>query len=180
MPTGTVKLFIRSRGYGFIRPEGGGRDVFVHHTALENAGLKALRTGQRIGFDLAEDQGRPVAKNLREPGVEQDLQQINLALVKAEPACQETENNGRKPITRDALEQSLTDAVRRIAPECESFVGLILERVVPEMPGGVNWIVKGVRYGKADRRKCEAALGASLREKQLAYTLTDDLAELEN
>jgi hypothetical protein len=88
-------------------------------------------------------------------------------------------NKSRKPITRTALEQSLADAVRSIAPECEAFVGLILERVVPKTPGGANWIVKGVRYGKADRHKCERALGASLDENQLEYALIDELPESE-
>jgi hypothetical protein len=79
----------------------------------------------------------------------------------------------RKPITRAALEQSLADAVRSVTPECEAFVGVIIERVVPETPISANWAVKGVRYGKADRDRCEAALGMSLHEKQLEYMLSD-------
>ena len=80
----------------------------------------------------------------------------------------------RKPITRAALEQSLADAVRSVAPECQAFVGVIIERVVPETSVGANWAVKGVRYGRADRDRCEAALGMSLHEKQLEYTLSDE------
>src|SRR5579872_6813945 len=53
--TGTVKFFNGERGYGFIKPDDGGRDVFVHITAVESAGLKALNEGQRISFDVEPD-----------------------------------------------------------------------------------------------------------------------------
>ena len=53
--SGTVKFFNGERGYGFIKPDDGGRDVFVHITAVERAGLKALAEGQRISFDVEPD-----------------------------------------------------------------------------------------------------------------------------
>jgi CspA family cold shock protein len=64
--TGTVKFFNGERGYGFIKPDDGGRDVFVHITAVERAGLKALSEGQRISFDVEPDKkGKgPKAVNL--------------------------------------------------------------------------------------------------------------------
>jgi len=64
--TGTVKFFNGERGYGFIKPDDGGRDVFVHITAVERAGLKALTEGQRITFDVEPDKkGKgPKAVNL--------------------------------------------------------------------------------------------------------------------
>ena len=52
---GTVKFFNAERGYGFIKPDDGGRDVFVHVTAVERAGLKSLTEGQRISFDVEPD-----------------------------------------------------------------------------------------------------------------------------
>jgi cold shock protein len=63
---GTVKFFNGERGYGFIKPDDGGRDVFVHITAVERAGLKALAEGQRISFDVEPDKkGKgPKAVNL--------------------------------------------------------------------------------------------------------------------
>jgi cold shock protein len=63
---GTVKFFNGERGYGFIKPDDGGRDVFVHITAVEHAGLKALSEGQRITFDVEPDKkGKgPKAVNL--------------------------------------------------------------------------------------------------------------------
>jgi len=64
--TGTIKFFNGERGYGFIKPDDGGRDVFVHITAVEHAGLKALTEGQRITFDVEPDKkGKgPKAVNL--------------------------------------------------------------------------------------------------------------------
>ena len=64
--TGTVKFFNGERGYGFIKPDDGGRDVFVHITAVERAGLKALNEGQRITFEVEPDKkGKgPKAVNL--------------------------------------------------------------------------------------------------------------------
>jgi cold shock protein len=64
--TGTVKFFNGERGYGFIKPDDGGRDVFVHITAVERAGLKNLNEGQRITFEVEPDKkGKgPKAVNL--------------------------------------------------------------------------------------------------------------------
>jgi CspA family cold shock protein len=64
--TGTVKFFNGERGYGFIKPDDGGRDVFVHITAVERAGLKSLNEGQHISFDVEPDKkGKgPKAVNL--------------------------------------------------------------------------------------------------------------------
>jgi CspA family cold shock protein len=64
--SGTVKFFNTERGYGFIKPDDGGRDVFVHITAVERAGLKSLNEGQRISFDVEPDKkGKgPKAVNL--------------------------------------------------------------------------------------------------------------------
>jgi CspA family cold shock protein len=64
--SGTVKFFNGERGYGFIKPDDGGRDVFVHITAVEQAGLKALNEGQRISFEVEPDKkGKgPKAVNL--------------------------------------------------------------------------------------------------------------------
>ena len=52
MPTGTVKWFNATKGYGFIAPEDGGNDAFVHISAVEQAGLGTLREGQRVGYEL--------------------------------------------------------------------------------------------------------------------------------
>lgn len=65
MPMGQVKWFNSRKGYGFIEPEDGGKDVFVHISALERAGIAILNEGQKVGFDLARDRGRISAVNLK-------------------------------------------------------------------------------------------------------------------
>ena len=66
MPTGTVKFFNENKGYGFIAPDGGGQDAFVHITAVERSGMGTLRENQRVGYDLEEDRrGKMAATNLR-------------------------------------------------------------------------------------------------------------------
>ena len=67
MSTGTVKWYNETKGYGFIQPDDGGKDVFVHATALERAGLRGLREGQKITYELQTDQrtGRTTAVNLQ-------------------------------------------------------------------------------------------------------------------
>ncbi len=67
MPTGTVKWYNEQKGYGFIQPDTGGKDVFVHATALEQAGMRGLQEGQKVSFDVVKDQrsGKESAGNLR-------------------------------------------------------------------------------------------------------------------
>ena len=66
MTTGTVKFFNESKGYGFIAPDGGGTDAFVHISAVENSGLRTLRENQRVSYELQEDRrGKMAATNLR-------------------------------------------------------------------------------------------------------------------
>jgi hypothetical protein len=79
----------------------------------------------------------------------------------------------RRPVTRDELEQSLTEAVRASHPEFEAFAGVIVERVVPPTPGGANWAVKGIRYGKADRHRSGIILSYWVDEAQLELELSD-------
>lgn len=63
---GTVKFFNQAKGYGFISPEGGGKDVFVHISAVERSGMAGLNEGQKVSFDLEKDrQGRDSAANLK-------------------------------------------------------------------------------------------------------------------
>jgi CspA family cold shock protein len=65
MARGTVKWFNSQKGYGFIQPTGGGRDVFVHISAVERAGLSSLNEGQQIEFEIEENRGKSSAVNLR-------------------------------------------------------------------------------------------------------------------
>jgi CspA family cold shock protein len=64
MATGTVKWFNATKGFGFIAPDGGGKDVFVHVTAVQRAGLQSLAEGQRVTFDIVDDRKGKKAENL--------------------------------------------------------------------------------------------------------------------
>jgi CspA family cold shock protein len=66
METGTVKFYNEQKGYGFIQPDNGGKDVFVHATALERAGMRSLAEGQKVSFDTAEDRrsGKVAVNNI--------------------------------------------------------------------------------------------------------------------
>jgi CspA family cold shock protein len=65
MATGSVKWFNTSKGFGFIQPEGGGKDVFVHITAVQAAGLNGLNEGQRVTYEVVVERGKEAATNLR-------------------------------------------------------------------------------------------------------------------
>ena len=65
MATGTVKWFNTTKGYGFIVPQDGGKDVFVHITAVQSAGLRGLNEGQKVTFDIAMERGKAAAINLK-------------------------------------------------------------------------------------------------------------------
>ena len=67
MPIGTVKFFNEQKGYGFIQPEGGGNDAFVHISAVERSGMQTLRQDQRVSYELQQDnRGKMAACNLRD------------------------------------------------------------------------------------------------------------------
>ena len=68
MATGTVKWFNAAKGFGFIQPDGGGQDVFVHISAVERAGMNDLQEGQKISFELEDDRksGKKSAGNLKQ------------------------------------------------------------------------------------------------------------------
>jgi len=54
VPTGTVKWFSDQKGYGFIVPDGGGKDIFVHHTGIEGAGFKSLKEGDKVQYEVSQ------------------------------------------------------------------------------------------------------------------------------
>jgi len=66
MATGTVKWFNSQKGFGFIEPEEGGSDVFVHISAVERAGMRNLHEGQKISYETQEEKGKISATNLQE------------------------------------------------------------------------------------------------------------------
>ena len=65
MATGTVKWFNAQKGFGFIQPEGGGNDVFVHISAVQKAGLQTLNENQRVTYEVVAERGKQAAANLK-------------------------------------------------------------------------------------------------------------------
>jgi CspA family cold shock protein len=65
MPVGTVKFFNTQKGYGFIQPEDGSKDVFVHVSAVERSGMHTLNEGQKVSFEIVTERGKTAAANLK-------------------------------------------------------------------------------------------------------------------
>ena len=65
MAVGTVKWFNAQKGYGFIQPQDGSKDVFVHITAVQRAGLDTLNEGQKVSYDVVTERGKAAAANLK-------------------------------------------------------------------------------------------------------------------
>jgi cold shock protein len=189
MATGVVKLFHPARGFGLIQQDSGGPDVFVHATTVQMAGLKRLRKGQKVSFEICDNQVRPTARNLRVQGAKIVDSPEDQSALKADENSAEKDkessietvnaasgaraNGSRKPISRTDLEQLLVASIRTSHPECGSLVGVIVEKITPASPGDTDWAVKGVRYGSADRRRCAAALSNSLNELQQRFQVVD-------
>ncbi len=84
MPTGTVKRFNSMRGFGFIQPDDGEQDVFVHISAVERADMRTLNEGQKISYEIATERGKTRAANLKAVGSD-------------EPEESDKEHNGGEP-----------------------------------------------------------------------------------
>ena len=81
----------------------------------------------------------------------------------------------RSPITLKNLELAIAKAVRETDTECEALIGVFVERVDPKSHGDVNWVVKGVRYGKAERTRCHAIVADVVERLQSEYIVSDGL-----
>ena len=65
MPTGTVKWFNDSKGFGFITPDEGGKDLFAHHSAIQMSGFKSLKEAQRVSYEVTQGAKGPAATNIK-------------------------------------------------------------------------------------------------------------------
>jgi CspA family cold shock protein len=182
MATGTVRSFNYSKGYGFIQVDSGGADVFVHSAAVRNAGLADLRIGQKMSFEIFDNEGKAAAKNLHINGAVEDQPGHDLILAKNEPESERCNMSEKDPeqsvkkrtwIARAALEAALVESVRATDPQCEGLVEIIVERVVPGSLDGANWAVKGVKYGKAERQRCSAAISKCVEDGQREFEVLD-------
>jgi cold shock CspA family protein len=188
MAKGTVKSFNRSRRYGFIRTDSGGREVFVHLSAVQEAGLAALRKGQKVSFEIFDNQGRAAARNLcldslRLDRMTNDVSETRLLAIQngiAPTAWYEMKKKNtdqlkdkRTSVTRAVLESTIAESVRASDPQCEGLIGIIVERVVPASPGAANWIVKGVKYGTAERDRCRTVISQCVEERQRDFEISD-------
>ena len=101
MATGTVKSFNPAKGYGFIKTDTGGAEVFVHLSAVREAGLADLRKGQKISFEIFDNQGKAAAKNLHIDRAMEDESDHNPGLASTGPGIMQCnmkpKQNGRAP-----------------------------------------------------------------------------------
>jgi cold shock CspA family protein len=176
--TGIVKSFNRSTGYGFIRADSGGEDIFVHLSAVQKAGLVGLWKGQKLSFEVFDNQGKAAAKNLRMKRTVDGLEQHTSSGFRKSDMqnarCEMSpKNTKRTPITRASLEMAIVEAVRESDAACQTLMGVIVERVVPKSRGDANWAIKGIKYGKAERDRCAAAISKCVEEVQREFEISD-------
>jgi CspA family cold shock protein len=171
LATGTVKSFNQAKHYGFIRVDSGGADVFVHRSEIKRSGLSCLRKGQKLSFEILENQGKPRARNLRL----NDAMAAETPVVSRNVLVPKLENHTqieRKTIALDALQSVIADTVRRSGAQCESFRDVFIERIIPATRGAANWNIKGVKYGKADRALCDVTIAEIVEQYQRKYLIT--------
>ena len=183
MRSGTIKSFSRSRRYGFIRSDVDGRDIFVHLSAVREAGLADLRKGRKVNFEICDNRGRAVAKNLRlAEDVRFESERAAVPIRKKILGTWGSEmrfakvkktNLKRTPMSRSALEQTLAEMIRASDQRCKGLIEIFVERIVPVSRESANWAVKGVKYGKADREKCSAAIVRCVEKGQLEFEVSD-------
>jgi hypothetical protein len=94
--------------------------------------------------------------------------------VRVAPARLTTRNGSRSPIASANLESAITEAIRKRAPGCESFVGVIVQPTRPKSRFDTNWTLRGVKFGKADREKVIEAIATIVESMQREFSLADD------
>jgi len=90
------------------------------------------------------------------------------------PAAEEQPSVSRQAIACDALESVITKAVRDSSSQCSAFVGVLLQRTVPKSRDDVNWALKGIKYGKGDRARCDAAISDIVKQLKCEFVISDE------
>jgi hypothetical protein len=90
------------------------------------------------------------------------------------PPWKKRRASDRKRVPRETLERAITVAVKNSDPQCEPFVGVLIEHHGPKSPADTNWAIKGIRFGRADRGKCSAALAIVVNKMQGKFELQQD------
>jgi hypothetical protein len=109
-----------------------------------------------------------------EPGSHSEPILPGSAVARVAPARLTTRNGNRSPIASANLESAITEAIRMRAPGCESFVGVIVQPTRPKSRFDANWVVRGVKFGRADREKVSEAIATIVESMQREYSLADD------
>ena len=112
--------------------------------------------------------------SLSEPGSPSEPISPGSAVLRIAPARLTTRNGNRSPIASANLESAITEAIRKRAPGCESFVGVIVQPTRPKSRFDANWVVRGVKFGRADREKVNEAIATIVESMQREYSLADD------
>jgi hypothetical protein len=86
-------------------------------------------------------------------------------------------SDDRSSVSRDRLQSAITEAVKKADPDCEAFVGVIVQRETPKARLDANWAIRGVRFGKADRDKCSKALTTIVDRMQREFILVPHAPE---
>lgn len=177
MATGTVKSFNLTRHFGFIRPDTGGKDIFVHISEVQRSGHSCLLKGQKLSFEIVNEQGRMSARNLKIDGQRMIADNAVADDAKKDEPKKVTEQRrpaSRQAVTCDALQLVIGEAVRAAGSQCDAFVGVWLEKRTPKSQDDANWKVKGIKYGKSDRAACDAVLSDIIERLQQEFVILDE------
>jgi CspA family cold shock protein len=174
--TGTVKSFNPTKRYGFIQPDSGANAVFFHISQVKESELAKLRKGRRVSFEIAHNEGRQIAEHLLIGPLKANFKIKTDSKHNPTDLQTGTQHTAmkRKVITRDTLQSVIASAVRDSSPQCEAFVGIFIRPIVPKSRGDVNWALRGVKYGSAERAQCDAAISHIVEQLQRQFVISDE------
>jgi hypothetical protein len=146
----------------------------VHAPTRGSTALPGDITSLSDPGSLREPESPSDPGSLSEPGSPSEPISLESAVVRVAPARLTTRNGSRSLIASANLESAITEAIRKRAPGCESFVGVIVQPTRPKSRFDANWVVRGVKFGRADREKVNEAIATIVESMQREYSLADD------